>query len=200
MAIILVKTIDWRIFMPRKKREWYPQATYHVTARGNRKSDIFVDDKDYKMYMNCMKEALDYYENKFIIYCYCLMKNHVHLQIKTSDMPLGDFIKRLNSTYAKNFNIKYNYIGHLFQGRYGAKTIKDDSYNLEVSRYIHLNPVKANIVIKAEEYKWSSYGIYIGKRRDNIIKTEAILSYFNRNKKAQYRKFVEGSDPWAKKE
>jgi putative transposase len=191
--------------MPRKKREWYPYAEYHVTARGNHQNDIFRDETDYELYLNCIKEAFEYYENKFVLICYCLMTNHVHLQIKTKDMPLSDLIKRINSLYAQSFNIKYNYVGHLFQGRYGAEIIKTDRYRLEASRYIHLNPMRAKIVMKPEEYKWSSYSMYIGIDVEKFINTEYIFSYFNKeNKGMQYKQFVEekgeGSDPWELKE
>lgn len=100
--------------MPRKKREWYPDAEYHVTARGNHRNDIFRDVTDYEFYINCIKEALEYYENKFVLICYCLMTNHFHLHIKTSDMPLSYLIKRINSLYAQSINIKYNYVGHIW--------------------------------------------------------------------------------------
>lgn len=192
MAIIKVKSIDGRLIMPRKNRQWYPGAIYHITARGNRRDDIFKDDKDYKYYLFCIKEALAYYENKFKIICYCLMTNHVHLQVKIEDMPLSDFIKRVNSLYAQNFNNKYNCVGHLFQGRYGAELIDTDSHNLEAARYIHLNPVRANMVSKPELYRWSSYSMYIGMYKEKLIKTDEILSYFkDRNKRKSFKEYVE---------
>jgi putative transposase len=178
--------------MPRKKREWYPNAVYHVTARGNHRNDIFRDTTDYEFYLNCIKEALKYFDNKFILMCYCLMTNHVHLQLKTTDMQLSDFMKRLNSLYAQNFNSKYNYVGHLYQGRYGAEIIESDSHNLEASRYIHLNPVRARMVSKPEEYRWSSHRMYIGLEEESMIKTDNILSYFNKTYKRElYKQFVE---------
>lgn len=180
--------------MPRKKREWFADATYHITARGNHRNDIFRDETDYEYYINCIREALKYYEEKYRIICYCLMTNHVHLQIKTSDMHMSHFMKRVNSLYAQYFNKKYNYVGHLFQGRYGAELIETDQYSLEASRYIHLNPVKARMVEKPEEYHWSSYSMYIGVHPERIIDADRILSYFKKeNKRQLYKEYVESA-------
>ena len=95
---------------------------------------------------------------------------------------------RVNAAYTRYFNKKYNYIGHLFQDRYFGELIKRDEQILETSRYIHLNPVRANMVERAEEYKWSSYPMYIGLQEEKIIFSEYILLYFNN--RDLYRKFV----------
>jgi putative transposase len=89
------------------------------------------------------------------------------------------------------FNNKYNFIGHLFQGRYKAEIIEKDAYNLQTSRYIHLNPVKASMVELPEEYQWSSYDIYMGQRQSDLVTDEKILSYFKENSRKLYREYVE---------
>ena len=133
--------------MPTQKRTWYPGACYHVTARGNHRNDIFKDEEDFLHYLMLMNEALNYYKyNNYEIICYCLMDNHVHLLLKTEDEPIGQFMCRLNSKYAKFYNKKYNYIGHLFQDRYHSEIIENDQQMLETSRYIHLNPIRAKMV------------------------------------------------------
>ncbi|MGH4120753.1 transposase [Clostridium sp.] len=178
--------------MGRKKLDWYPGAMYHVTARGNRKSDIFKEEIDFELYLKCMKEALIYYKNCYRIISYCLMTNHVHIQIEAKTKPVYFYIGRINTFYAKNFNKKYDFIGHLFQARYNAEIIERDGYFLEVSRYIHLNPLKAKMVEKPEDYKWSSYGMYIGDRKEELITSNKILSYFsNDNKRKRYKEFVD---------
>ena len=178
--------------MPRKKHEWYIGAKLHVVARGNRRNDIFRDDTDYELYLNYLNEAMEYYENKYKIIAYFLMTNHLHIIMETTDKDISDFIKRVHSRYAWNFNKKYNYIGHLFQDRYRSEVIKDDKYMLEVSRYVHLNPVRANMVLKPEEYKWSSYTMFIGKKEERLINTETVLKYFKHNNKYKlYKEFVE---------
>ncbi|SHH79528.1 Transposase IS200 like [Clostridium grantii DSM 8605] len=91
------------------------------------------------------------------------MSNHVHLQVQTTSIHIKEFIRRINGLYAMKFNDKYNYVGHLYQGRYGSEIIETDEYVLGASRYIHLNPVRANMVDKPEDYKWSSYPMIIGE-------------------------------------
>lgn len=103
-------------------------------------------------------------------------------------------MKRVNNFYAKYFNNKYNYIGHLFQERYGSEIVMNDRYMLETSRYIHLNPVRANMVEKPEKYLWSSYSMYIGEKKEKLITTKEVLSYFKKgNERELYKQFVESA-------
>lgn len=139
-------------------RPWFPGASYHITNRGNRKEIIFLDDEDYNIYLSFVRNTLEFYKNfNYKLLCYCLMSNHVHLLLKTDSKNPSFFMRRLNSLYVKYFNSKYNYVGHLFQERYFSNIITSEFELIEVSRYIHLNPVKANIVKNATDYKWSSY-------------------------------------------
>lgn len=181
------------IELPRKKHQWHEGARIHVTARGNHRNAIFRDTIDYEVYLNYLKEAIEYYENKYYIIAYVLMTNHVHIVIETTNKDVSDLIKRVHSKYACNFNKKYNYAGHLFQDRYKGKLISDDWYMLDASRYVHLNPVKAKIVEKPEDYKWSSYNMFIGEKEDKFIKADIVLNYFeDENKYKRYKEFVEG--------
>ncbi|UZW16035.1 transposase [Clostridium pasteurianum] len=179
--------------MPKKKLPWYPNAIYHVTSRGNRRSDIFRDDNDYLVYLENLKEAIEYYDKSYELISYTLMTNHIHLQIKTKEKHIWYLISRINKSYARNFNNKYNYVGHLFQSRYNAEIIEEDNYLLEVSRYIHLNPVRANMVRKPEFYKWSSYSMYIGSEKEKLICSDKILSYFKDRNRDLYKKYVESA-------
>lgn len=176
--------------MARKKREWYAGARYHIMCRGNHRNDLFLDKKDYEVYLNILK----YVKKKlgYELYCYCFMTNHVHMVIETEKIHIGTIMKRINMIYSIYFNKKYNLIGHLFQDRYRSELIRDDRYMVEASRYIHLNPVKANIVKNPEDYRWSSYKSIIGLSEEKIINSEKILSYFKavRNRES-YREFVE---------
>lgn len=175
--------------MSTKARIWYPNTSFHITARGNRRNNIFRDEEDFQIYLELMKDSLEHFQNQFNIVCYCLMDNHIHIMLETKDMHFKYFITRVNSIYAKFFNHKYNYIGHLYQDRYFSEIIETDSQALEVSRYIHLNPVKANMVKKAEDYKWSSYGMCIGLTKEKLINSESILNYFS--SRESYKFFVE---------
>lgn len=156
--------------MAKKKRVWYSGAVYHITNRGNRRSDIFKDEEDYQVYLTILKQAMEKYS--FTVYSYCLMTNHVHMQIATEDVEIWKVMRYINLAYTKYFNNKYNFIGHLFQGRYKAELIENDAYNLQTSRYIHLNPVQAAMVKTPIEYQWSSYGIYMGQVKSDIVTEE----------------------------
>lgn len=195
--------------MPTKIRLWYEGASYHVTTRGNNKSNIFKEAQDFEKYLSIIYEAMEYYNyNQYELICYCLMTNHVHLMIKTSDKPLADLMGRINARYTRYFNKKYDCIGHLFQGRYFSDIVRDHTQLLEISRYIHLNPVKAKIVSKPCEYKWSSYNIItkttpttedkVNTNTDlelnleldlDLVNTNIILDYFN--KETRYNSYID---------
>jgi putative transposase len=180
--------------MATKKRIWYCGCTYHITARGNHRNDIFRDDADYGMYLIMMKECLKYYkEYNYEFICYCLMTNHVHLLIRANDKEVGHLIQRLHSMYAVYFNTKYNYVGHLFQDKYFAEEIKDSTQILEASAYIHLNPVRARMVEQPEQYKHSSFLMIIGIEEEKLISSNRILGHFKEEMKRElYKKYVEG--------
>ncbi|ADO78019.1 hypothetical protein Hprae_1894 [Halanaerobium praevalens DSM 2228] len=174
--------------MARKKRVWYPGAAYHVVSRANRKGHLFRDKRDYKFYLDILRKTKAKYD--FSLLAYCLMTNHVHLQIRTKEVEIWRLMHQINLFYAKYFNYKYDLVGHLFQGRYFSKIIKDKLYNLAVNRYIHLNPVVASIVNKPELYSKSSYNIYLAQKNDDLVDTSEILSYFEQNRTI-YKKFTE---------
>ena len=102
--------------MPRKPRVWYPGAVYHITSRGNRRSDIFLDDQDRLRYLRFLEQTKQLYF--FELHSYCLMTNHVHLLLETKKHSISPIMQKLNSRYAMSFNKRYNREGHLFQGRY----------------------------------------------------------------------------------
>ncbi|EQB88399.1 REP element-mobilizing transposase RayT [Clostridium punense] len=177
--------------MGTKPRVWYPGAAYHVTARGNHKNDIFKDKQDFQVYLSIIEQAIEYYENMYEVICYCLMTNHVHMLVETKEKQLGYFVGRVNSIYAKYFNSKYDYVGHLFQDRYFSSLIENCGQMLVTSQYIHLNPVRANMVNRPEDYEWSSYSMIIGLRKEKLIKCNKILSYFHeKNSRERYKEFV----------
>lgn len=177
--------------MARKKREWYENAYYHITCRGNHRNDIFRDNEDFTSYIHIIELALLYFESTpYYVASYCLMNNHVHLLIKTTTQPLGPFMKRINMLYAIYFNKKYNYIGHLFQDRFFSEMIANDVQMIETSRYIHLNPVRARMVIVPEAYDWSSYKTLIGKNKSSIVTPSIILEYFKPDPHTSYHDFV----------
>ena len=173
----------------RKLREWYPGAIYHLMHRGVRRTEIFSDETDYQVILEILKVTLDKYQCK--IHAYCMMTNHIHLLLETSEDEIGRFMKCLSERYAMYFNHKYQYRGHLFESRYKSCLVKEDSYFLQTSRYIHLNPVKARIVVKPEDYRWSSYQTMIALKDDRITERNRTLAYFKDNSILRYRDFVE---------
>jgi len=125
--------------MVRKLRICFPGALYHVIALGNRREKIFRNEKDYPLYLNCLREYKDRYG--FSLYAYTLMPNSVHLLQEVSEVPISRIMQNPQFCCTHNFNIKYKDYGHLFQGRYKAILCEKDSYLLELSTYIHLNGI-----------------------------------------------------------
>lgn len=141
--------------------------------------------------MNLLREIRKEYS--FQLYCYCLMSNHVHLQIATDDTEIWTIMKKINWSYSKYFNKKYDKVGHLFQNRYYSDIIEDDAYLLQTSKYIHLNPVKAGIVDQPIKYPWSSYGVYMGVYKNSLIHEDDTLVYFQYDR-SLYKEYVESED------
>ncbi len=176
--------------MVRKRRVWYPGAIYHIMCRGNHRHEIFRDDEDRQVYLENLLWAKR--NHNCSILSYCLMTNHVHLQVETTDVPIWKMMKQLNMMFAIFFNRKYNFVGYLFQGRYRDELIETDAYNLEISRYIHLNPVNANMVEAPLDYPWSSYQDFLGTRKGKLVSPEKILGYFpNHDPTTLYQRYVE---------
>lgn len=212
------KMNGWEIHLARQKREWYPGAVYHVMSRGNRRLALFKDDEDYLDFLFCIQKTRERYP--FQIHSLCLMTNHFHLLIKTDGTELWKIMQRMLHPYARIFNGKYHFSGHLFEGRYVSCLIEDDRYFLEVSRYIHLNPVKARMVREPLDYQYSSYGIFVNHRNpigqsqevqqtparqisemmSDLVTTDMVLGAFRNNSREQYRMFVEGRISHAEQE
>lgn len=165
--------------MPRIPRLKGEHCTYHVIQRGNERKNIFLDDRDKQRFLDTLASIKDKFNCKF--YAYCLMNNHVHLVVDTNGSDISQIMKSLNVSYVLYFNRKYDRCGHLFQDRFKSEVIDNDQYLLEVTRYIHLNPVKANIVKNAAQYPWSSYLVYIGKEgyAPKMVDTSLVLKYFS---------------------
>lgn len=147
--------------MPRSPRIEYPGAIYHITSRGNRKENIYLSDNDKYNFLMLLGKACGRCD--WICHAYCLMNNHYHLLLETPFGNLAKGMQYLNGVYTQQFNKKYNHVGHVFQGRYKAILVEKDSYLLELARYIVLNPVRANLVSNASEWKWSSYSATCGE-------------------------------------
>jgi REP element-mobilizing transposase RayT len=166
--------------MGRPLRIEYPGAFYHVTSRGNERKDVFKSQRDRGKFLEYLESATVRYGAS--IHVYCLMSNHYHLLIETPGGNLSQIMRHINGAYTNYFNAKRKRSGHLFQGRYKALLVEADAYATEVSRYVHLNPVRVGIVVTPEEYQWSSYRAYIGQGKPpKWLQTAFISSYFGNN-------------------
>ena len=122
------------------------------------------------------------------------MTNHIHLQLETTNTSPSIIMSNLNTKYAKYFNKKYDYSGHVFDKRYNAGLIDSAPYELDVSKYIHLNPLKAGLVDKLEDYPWSSYRAYVYGEENPLIDRTQIFSYFSEPQAKKYDQFVKAAD------
>ncbi len=152
--------------MPRYPRIVAPELFYHIFNRGIEKRAIFRSSKDYQRFLN----YLNFYKYKFdwTIYCYCLMPNHFHLLIQQHKDQIGHIMKSLQTAYGVFFNLKYQRVGPLFSGRYRSIIVQEGEYFLQVSKYIHLNPVKTSLCSKPLDYPYSSYREYIKGENNNL--------------------------------
>ena len=180
-----------RIIDISKQRIWYRNAKYHVMARSVRKTALFKSEEDYEIFYMILQTTKEKYP--FFIHSYCMMTTHFHMLITTQNDEIWKIMKRLMQTYAMYFNRKYGTRGHVFDARYVSCLIEDGRYFLEVSRYIHLNPVRAFMVRNPLDYKYSSYGSIVSRKADDILERQDILNYFIGNQEEKYRMFVEGS-------
>lgn len=159
--------------MPRRPREKSATGIYHIMLRGIDKREIFISDRDNEKFLTAVFRAKE--RGKFKLYGYCLMKNHAHLLIEEREEDIGTSIKRITCSYVQYHNVKYARVGHLFQNRFKSETVDTEGYMLTVLRYIHNNPVKANICKEPSDYKWSSYNAYIDSYKgiaDDLLDTE----------------------------
>lgn len=180
--------------MARPLRIEYEGAVYHVTARGSERGKIFFSKRDYEKFKEYLAEAQE--KHSFILHSYVLMTNHYHLILETPEKNLSRIMHHINSSYTTYTNIKRKRSGHLFQGRYKAIVVDKDNYLMELSRYLHLNPVRANMTQRPEEYPYSSYRTMVSDAGDKLVTTSTILGMMANNTKdarERYRAFVESA-------
>ncbi len=178
--------------MPRPLRIEFEDAYYHVMNRGRARQKVFHG----KLYFEAFLKTLEESHSRFglQILSYCLMTNHYHLLVKTPEANLGRAMRHINGVYTQRYNRLKRTDGPLFRGRYKAILVEEDSYQLHLSRYIHLNPLEAKMVSSLEAYPWSSYPCFIGKSkpegwlyRDEIVTQLGVKSRY----KEKYKAFVE---------
>ena len=168
-------------------------AFYHITARGNERRSIFLIERDFTRFLDRLERIYERYG--VLIHSYVLMSNHYHLLLETPRGSLTAALHDLNTAYTNYFNRRHDRVGHLFQGRYRSILVDKDNYLLELSRYIHLNPVRAGMVRRPEAYRWSSYSSYLSPGSSpEWLRREDVLGQMDKNLargQRKYRQFVE---------
>ncbi|MBM3358042.1 MAG: hypothetical protein FJY54_09980 [Betaproteobacteria bacterium] len=188
--------------MARPLRLEFAGAFYHLTARGNARADIFLDDRDRLLFLDLLGKEIA--QQRWRCHAFCLMSDHYHLLIETPEPNLVSGMRRLNGVYTQAFNRRHGRVGHVFQGRYKAILVDQDSYALELCRYIVLNPVRAAMVKRPQDWRWSSYRATAGLSTAPIwLDVDWLLRQFaheSRRARQAYRQFVSAGighvSPW----
>ncbi len=163
--------------MARIARAVAPGIPHHVTQRGNRRQQTFFNDEDYQSYLELMSEWCD----KFRVetWAYCLMPNHIHLiVVPEAKEGLNQAIGEAHKRYTRRINFREGWRGHLWQGRFSS-FIMDERYLLACTRYVELNPVRAGLVKKPEDWYWSSAGPHMKSKDDILVRTKPLLEIVN---------------------
>ena len=188
--------------MARPLRIEYPGAVYHATSRGNARRNIFADDQDREIFLFVLDSVIKKYN--WLCHAYCLMDNHYHLMIETPDANLSIGMRQLNGVYTQRYNRRHNEPGHIFQGRFKAVLVDKENYLLELCRYVVLNPVRAGIVERPEQWNWSSCQATAGlKPVPKYLTVGWILGLFGRQRKTAQKKYgifvadgAQQTSPW----
>lgn len=188
--------------MARPLRIEYQGAVYHITSRGNARNKIFEDDKDRETFLGVLGSVVKRFN--WLCHAYCLMDNHYHLLMETPEGNISKGMRQLNGVYTQAYNRRHEKVGHIFQGRYKAILVEKESHLLELCRYVVLNPVRAKIAKRPEDWKWSSYLGTAGiKKASEHLTVDWILGRFGSSrKKAErlYKEFVlagiKKESPW----
>lgn len=179
--------------MARPLRLEFEGAYYHITSRGDQRGRIFFDVRDRERFLEILKRTKERYG--YLLHAYALMDNHYHIFIETPKANLSQIMQNINTSYTVYVNKRHRRCGHLFQGRFKGIIVDKETYLMVLTRYIHLNPVRAGIVKRPEDYRWTSYTEYMdaGKVKESIVDITGTLSCFSKTKKAAmkaYREFV----------
>lgn len=177
--------------MPRTRRLDWKNAVHHVMARGVEKRSIFIDDSDRRRFVSRLGRYVE--ETGIDIYAWVLMPNHIHLLTRTSDIPLSKFMQKTLTAYAVYFNKRHDRTGHLFQNRYRSILVQEESYFLELVRYIHLNPLRSGIINTRDgigRYIWSGHAGIMNKGMFAWQNTTSVLRHFNGNQENRMQNYL----------
>jgi putative transposase len=173
--------------MARKPRIDAEGCLHHVMARGNGGQRIFLDERDRPDFLGLVADGVKRFGHS--VHAFCLMDNHVHLAIRTGPVPLSRIMQNLMFRYTRLFNERQSKSGHLFQGRFRSIVVDEESYLLEIVRYIHLNPARAKLVRDPSEWPWSGHRAYLGKAETEFLETSWVLRRFGPAKAEARRRY-----------
>jgi REP element-mobilizing transposase RayT len=178
--------------MPRPRRLRFEGAVYHVTGHAVGPEVLFAGDTDRRGYLHLLREVIERAEVSLL--AYALMVTHVHLVLCTPRANVSSAVQWLHARYGEAFNRRARRRGHLFGGRFYSTLVDTDAYLLEVTRYAHLNPVRAGLVSRPENYRWSSYRSYMGQKSEVPVDPQRVLKLVGSDRATQvreYRQYVE---------
>lgn len=178
--------------LSRKPRVEYPGGVYHLIQRGNNREFIFEKKED-KQYL---LELIDKYRElmEFELYGYAIMGNHYHLVIRTGKVPLKDIMHRINNQFSREYNRKNKRTGHVFENRYKGILVVEDRYLLSLLRYVHQNPVSANMCKNIKDYFWSSDKYYRQNNKCGIVDIDFILDVFSNCRTDAIKTYIDFMD------
>jgi putative transposase len=178
--------------MARPLRIEFADAVYHVTSRGNGRQKIFLDKQDNRKFLELFGKTLERFN--WICHAYCLMVNHYHLMIETPDANLSKGMHYLNATFCQAHHRRHDTVGHLLQGRFKAIVVDRESYLLELARYVVLNPVRAGLVARPEDWPWSSFqataGLLVAEEFE-FLTTAWLLGQFGPDETTARRRYLD---------
>ncbi len=178
--------------MSRKPRIHVVGGLYHVILRGNARQDVFLNAVDRIDWQSIIERTLADYEHR--LHAFCWMRNHVHMALQAGTNPLGQAMSFLASQYARRFNRRHRRSGHLFERRYRAILVQEQNYLKELVRYIHMNPLRASVVDRLAEYRWSSHNLYLGAQKHDWLTQDYVLAMFGSTRRdaiKNYRAFMD---------
>jgi putative transposase len=165
-------------------------GVYHVTSRGDGREDVYLSDADRRVWLEVFGQVCKRFN--WVCHAWCQMTNHYHILIETPEPNLSQGMRQLNGSYTQRFNRAHARVGHVFQGRYKAILVERDSYLLELARYVVLNPLRARMVKRLEDWPWSSYPATCGQLpAPEWLQTDWVLAPFGRQRASAIRKYVE---------